>query len=252
VSINTQNTLNQAQSSLRNQATHSNSDSGELKKNDFMNLFLTQVSNQNPTDPMDSGAMMTQLSQLGSMEQLENLNKQMGKLNDTQNQISGMQTLKYLEKDVLTGARNITMDKGSSKPLYYNLDQEVDSLKVLIEGKDGAPLFTEDLGLSAAGRHQFIWDGENNEGVKMPDGEYKINLMAIYPDGSSAAISTYNSGRVSQIDYMNGQPFVKINDRLVPINEIRSVDHKSQRLFGNAKPLPVIHELQPKEMVTNK
>jgi len=252
VSIDTLNTLNQAQSSLRNKTAHSNSDSGELKKNDFMNLFLTQVSNQSPTDPMDSGAMMTQLSQLGSMEQLENLNRQMGKLNETQNQISGMQTLKYLEKDVLTDARSVELDKGNGKPIYYNLHQDTDSLRVLVEGRDGTPLFTEDLGLSTAGRHQFIWDGKNNEGVQMPDGEYKINLTAIFQDGSSSAISSYHSGRVSQIDFVGGKPHVKINDRFVPINEIRSVDHKSQRLFGNAKPLPVIHELQPKMMVESK
>jgi flagellar basal-body rod modification protein FlgD len=40
----------------------------------FMKLLVTQLSNQDPSSPMDSAQMVSQTSQLASMEQLTSLN----------------------------------------------------------------------------------------------------------------------------------------------------------------------------------
>ncbi len=40
----------------------------------FLQLLVTQLKNQDPSSPMDSGQMITQTSQLASMEQLTSLN----------------------------------------------------------------------------------------------------------------------------------------------------------------------------------
>ena len=61
---NATNSITQASNSLRQFAQKTQGDKGDLNKNDFMNLFMTQVSNQDPLDPMDSAGMMSQLSQL--------------------------------------------------------------------------------------------------------------------------------------------------------------------------------------------
>ena len=41
---------------------------------DFMTLLVTQLQNQNPLEPLDNNEMATQLAQLSSLEQLENMN----------------------------------------------------------------------------------------------------------------------------------------------------------------------------------
>jgi flagellar basal-body rod modification protein FlgD len=41
----------------------------------FMKLLVTQLSNQDPSSPMDSSQMVAQTAQLASMEQLTSLNK---------------------------------------------------------------------------------------------------------------------------------------------------------------------------------
>ena len=49
---------------------------GALGKDQFLNLLMTQMQNQDPLDPMDSQATIAQLAQFSSLEQMQNLNEQ--------------------------------------------------------------------------------------------------------------------------------------------------------------------------------
>ena len=93
--------------SLRNHAAKSSNDGKELGKQDFLNLLMTQMSNQNPLDPMDSEGMMQQLAALGTVEQLQNLNSLTAKMMEVQLQIARATAGSLLGKDVEVGAREI-------------------------------------------------------------------------------------------------------------------------------------------------
>ncbi len=246
MSIDTQIRVSTAESSLRNRAATSSKSDEELRKQDFMNLFMTQMSHQDPMDPMDSGSMMTQLAQLGSMEQLEKVNGQLKEMNMNQKEIGRFQALNFLDKDVMLNTDTVELVHGSGKPLHYKSDQEINNLKVTIEDLDGAPVFSQDLGLITEGRHKFVWDGKNDEGTLMGDGKYNIKLMAFRNDGTSKELNTYHSGRVSQVEYRKGQPWATVNDSAIPISKISTVDNMSNRIFGDAKPLQIMQNLQPK------
>jgi flagellar basal-body rod modification protein FlgD len=49
---------------------------GALGKDQFLDLLMTQMTNQDPLDPMDSQATIAQLAQFSSLEQMQNLNEQ--------------------------------------------------------------------------------------------------------------------------------------------------------------------------------
>ena len=251
MSVDTQNVLSQAQTSLRNRATTPSKSSDSLEKQDFMNLFLTQMSNQDPVDPMDSGAMMTQLAQLGTMEQLEKLNGQVKELNLTQKDISRFQSLQFLEKDVLTESDGIELGHGSSKPVYYSLEQEANNIRLSIEDEDGSPVLSKQLGLMTAGKHQYLWDGKNNEGAMMPDGNYKVRLLAYDTKGNSSPLQIFNSGRVAQVEYRDGLPWIKTKHETMPVSKVRTINTLSNRTFGNASPLPIMQDLPTKGMIVN-
>ena len=46
---------------------------GSLSPDAFLTLFVTQIQHQDPTEPMDTSAMMAQLAQLTTVQQLDNL-----------------------------------------------------------------------------------------------------------------------------------------------------------------------------------
>jgi len=56
-----------------NSAAVTNS-SQTLGKNDFLQLLMTQMQNQDPTAPMDDTQSIAQLAQFSSLEQMQNIN----------------------------------------------------------------------------------------------------------------------------------------------------------------------------------
>lgn len=47
---------------------------GNLGKDEFMELLITQMQNQDPMAPTDNTAMIAQMAQFSSLEQMQNLN----------------------------------------------------------------------------------------------------------------------------------------------------------------------------------
>lgn len=47
--------------------------SSELDKDDFLTLYIEQLKNQDPLEPMDTNQMSTQMSQFSTVEQLINI-----------------------------------------------------------------------------------------------------------------------------------------------------------------------------------
>ncbi len=51
-----------------------------LDKNDFLKILITQLSHQDPTQPMDDKAFIAQMAQFSSLEQMTNMSEGMTKV----------------------------------------------------------------------------------------------------------------------------------------------------------------------------
>ncbi len=76
----------------------------ELGKDDFLKLLITQMSNQDPTDPMDNTQFIAQMAQFSSLEQITNLNSNFDKMNGMLTSAQALNTI----------GKTVTLDIGGA------------------------------------------------------------------------------------------------------------------------------------------
>ena len=233
--------------SLRNRAAKSSNDGKELGKQDFLNLLMTQMANQDPMNPMDSEGMMQQLASLGTVEQLQNLNSQTAKMMEIQQHIARSTAGSLLGKDVEVGAKEIPLNNGDTIPVTYKLDGSAERVMLLVHDSTGEMIREINLESRAQGAHEFAWDGRDNDGDMMPNGNYNYNVFARTDGGEEVGVTLTKSGQVSMIRFEGSDPLLRINGEWVQAKEIVGMGNKSKLRYQSAVPLPARIELMTRK-----
>ena len=198
--------------------------SSTLGKDDFLKLLTTQLSNQDPLDPMDDKDMTAQLAQFSSLEQLTNISAGIDTLNATMNQGQLTNAVSYIGKSVRADGSSLSKDGDSVSALYYTLSSPITDASVNIYDSTGTLVRSVDIGSKAAGDYEYDWDGTDSSGKSMADGVYNVAITAYNADGSQVMVPTSVSGLVSGVSMSNGSQTLNLKDgRTVALTNVTEI-----------------------------
>jgi flagellar basal-body rod modification protein FlgD len=194
---------------------------GILDKDSFMKLLLTELQYQDPTSPMDTEKILTQTSQLATLESADNTNKTMEDLVSRLDNNMDMGALAAIGKMASLGSNNITLpDKDVAKFEVY-FKQPIQSGTLTISDTKGNIVRTVSLDEQAGqdGVLAFQWDGVSDSGEQMTQGLYSVT--ADYTDADGNAQKTqFGVYPVESVRYDSGKPLMKIGSSYVPMTSI--------------------------------
>lgn len=186
-----------------------------LDSTDFMSLLIAQLQYQDPTEPMDTSEMASQLAQYGTMEATQGMADNMEKLLEYQTSQNNLQLLSLLGTEVKANVNTMTLSDGNLSTGEFTLDSDASSCSVEIYNSSGNIVKTIDVGdLTADTTYQVDWDGTNSAGNQVEDGIYIFQVNAQNADGGEAGVTYTGSGTVTGLDYSTGEAMLTLNNAI--------------------------------------
>jgi flagellar basal-body rod modification protein FlgD len=194
-----------------------------MNKDDFLKLFVTQLQNQDPLNPMDGTQFIGQLAQLTQVEQAYNTNSNLEKIMGMMNDSSAMSAVSYIGKEITAAGSSVALTSGGEAKITYTVPKAAQQVVVTIRDASGATVRTLTQGQTAAGNVSLTWDGRNNAGAALPSGTYTVAVSGVDSAGSSFSCGTKTSGKVDGVSFAGSAPVLTVGGLEIPFSNLLSV-----------------------------
>ncbi|MGQ9603164.1 MAG: flagellar hook assembly protein FlgD [bacterium] len=197
-----------------------------LGKDDFLRLLTVQLQYQDPLSPLGNEDMIAQLAQFSSLEQLENINKNLlvsTDLNLLLTQVlNNTAAVGLVGKEIVAKSSSICLDDGRAEIAF---DLAEPATKVVIEISDGQGVDVRKIEISdpSKGWNTIAWDGKDNSGRDCSKGTYRVEITAFGKDGEVTNVSGKVKGTVDSVRFVNGEAVFIIKGVMVGISDILEV-----------------------------
>ncbi len=212
--------------SIDRSTSNENKKTDATDKNKFLELMIAQLKNQNPLDPQDGAQFLSQLAQFSTVEGIQTLNDNMTQLS------SGYRSSQALQATALVGRRvEVPSDTGTIKGVgglsgSVDLDAQSPNVSLQIQNSAGDLVKTIPLGEHIAGSVPFKWDGLDNQGLPVSNGEYALVATALI-NGKSVQMPTQVAVNVNSVT------LGKDGEVLVNLDGMGSVNLDSLKNIGS-------------------
>jgi flagellar basal-body rod modification protein FlgD len=225
---------NSKQKATQSQQTQSSAQSsgsggGRLSKTDFLKLLTSQLENQNPLDPTSNKDFVQQLARMTSLERQAAISSSVQNMARAQTANTSAQVVSFIGKSVQVESNEVNVKSGQPVDDFsVKLNGEAKDVKVKIKNSGGEVVKTIDKGSMGPGEHDIDWDGTNEQGAPVADGEYTVSVSAEAAEGSekdSVQASVVAFREVTGVTYENGNPKLIYGDgkktQLGNVQEVR-------------------------------
>lgn len=217
--LDTMNGTSSSSSSSSSSAT-----SGSDLQQTFLRLLVTQLQNQDPTSPMDSSQMTSQLAQINTVSGIASLNTSLSSLSTQLSAGQNAQSALLIGSTVLAAGSTATVASGSSPQLGVQLTSAASDVTLTIKNSAGKVVNTLDLGAQSAGTVPVTWNGTDSTGATVADGDYTISASATVNGQATAATALVASKVDAVIQQSDGTAGLSLaNGKTVPLSSVAGI-----------------------------
>ncbi len=199
----------------------------QLGKDDFLRLLTVQLRFQDPLDPMDNTQFISQMAQFSSLEQLQNVNKNLEGDPADQAQLGAAlrssMAASLVGRQVEVAARQAVYDGDRDARLSYRLAPGTGEAHLQI--LDALGRLVRDFELPAhPARGQVEWNGKSQAGARVPPGAYRVALLAA--DGAGRPLEggeVLESLKVEAVRYAGQEPRLWAGEREFSLEDLRGI-----------------------------
>lgn len=160
----------------------------KIGKNEFLNLLVTQLKNQDPMDPVKNDQFAVNLAQFSQLEQLMSINDKVGQTTSDLGSLAA-----YLGHEVTLNTDKVSVANHDGGTIKFNLPQDAASVKVqLVDPITGQVQENMDLGAMNGGKHTVQLSN-----LSTLSGAYQVKVSAIGTIGGSFDAPVHAAGLVN-------------------------------------------------------
>ena len=163
---------------LNKAETATSKDNSALQMQDFMNLLVTELTNQDPFKPMENSEMATQISQFATVSGIEELNTSFSGLATNLTSGQALQAAGLVGRQVQIPSNNAHLPTGGSISGSVYLPESSSDITLRVTNSQGELVREMKLGMHQAGEFSFNWDGADDAGEYLESDVYHVSLQA--------------------------------------------------------------------------
>ena len=173
----------------------------DLDRSAFLTLFTTQLKNQNPLDPMNNEAFVSQLAQFSSLEAMTGVRTSVDAMAADSKSEKFLLGSSLLGKKIERVGDLATIGVGGEITSNANLLKSADSAVFRIyDAATDELVYTKNLKNLPEGTVDLTWNGQNEKGDEMPAGQYRLELIADR-SGVSTTIPLINKQVITAVSW---------------------------------------------------
>lgn len=198
----------------------------QLGQQEFLQLLVAQLQNQDPVNPMDGAQFASQLAQFNSVEQLIGVNEGLGNLAISQDlmgaSLTNSMAASLTGKEVRVLSNQISLSSEGNADINYKLNDSATDVEIVIRTASGAEVRRESLSGVPSGDNAWTWDGLDTNGQRMGEGEYTVEVIAKNGENNIGAL-TFLEGIASKVRYTSQGVYLAVNGIDIPIGDVEEV-----------------------------
>jgi flagellar basal-body rod modification protein FlgD len=154
-------------------------ESSGMGQKDFLTLFTTQLKCQDPLDPVKNEAFVAQLAQFSQLEATTSMSETLKTYVDSMAGERMMSSTSMIGKTVAVADAPAVIQGDKPAQGFVTLPNGAEGVKFQVYNDKGQLVATQVMGAQKMGDMPWIWDGSNDAGNKVPDGNYFFKATVI-------------------------------------------------------------------------